>query len=370
MFVIGGYVQNYPWGIPGGLGPWLQAHDTAPQAELWFGAHPNGPSPLVGAEGTLADVVDPHDVPLLVKILAARCPLSIQLHPDAALASQWFEQGSDLVSDPYAKEEMLVALEPFAVYAGWRPPEQAARLLEAAMVRLPAGCTATPALVAAVSALHAGDIPAAVRALLGAPAEDVAVVHQAIQTALTDAGAEVVEQQSYDLAGRTFPGDNGLLVLALLDHRLLPTHGAVYMPVGGVHAYARGVGLEVMTSSDNVLRLGLTGKRVAVDEALLALREDSDPHFLSGESEVHLGVESRVEYRPAGAAFEVTLVEHNSAHLPTGSYRCVLCLDGEATVTGQDASVVLHPGQACAILAGEADVSVRSRGTAAAITAR
>lgn len=369
MFVIGGFVQNYAWGIPGGLGPWLKTTDTAPQAELWFGAHPNGPSPLVGAEGTLADVVGPHEVPLLVKILAARCPLSIQLHPDAALAGRWYEQGSDLVSDPYAKEEMLVALEPFAVYAGWRPPEQAARLLEAAMVLLPAGCTATAAMVAAVGALHSGDIPAAVRALLAAPGEDIAVVHQAIQTALTDAGAEVVEQQSYALAGRTFPGDNGLLVLTLLDHRVLPRHGAVYMPVGGVHAYAKGVGLEVMTASDNVLRLGLTGKRVAVDEALMALREDSDPHFLSGESEVHLGVESRVEYRPAGAAFDVVLLEGRATVLPTGAYRCVLCLDGQATVTNADVSVTLHPGQACAILAGEADVSIQTMGTAAAISA-
>ena len=57
MFVISGYVQNYAWGIPGGLDQWLPepSSDQAPQAELWFGAHPNGPSPLVGADGKRAE---------------------------------------------------------------------------------------------------------------------------------------------------------------------------------------------------------------------------------------------------------------------------------------------------------------------------
>lgn len=370
MFVIRGYVQNYAWGVPGGLGPWLPGgtDDALPQAELWFGAHPNGPSPLVGGGGTLADVTAPGDVPLLVKILAARCPLSIQLHPDAELASRWFDQGSDLVSDPYAKEEMLVALEDFAVFAGWRALGQSARLLRLAATQMAPGSPATPMLLAAATALDEGDVPTAVRALLSIDASAVDGASSAVRAALRTSGADSAELASHELAAQTFPGDNGLLVLALLDHRVLQNHSAVYMPVGGVHAYAQGVGLEVMTSSDNVLRLGLTGKRVAVAEALSALRADGDPHFLSGESLVHLGEESRVDYQPEAAAFHLTLLESGEATLPTGQYRCVLNLRGHTMVQGVEGSVALAPGQACAVLADEADVVVDASGLTAAIT--
>lgn len=371
MFVISGYVQNYAWGIPCGLDQWLPepSSDQAPQAELWFGAHPNGPSPLVGADGTLAEAVDSADVPLLVKILAARCPLSIQLHPDAALAERWFDEGSDLVSDPYAKEEMLVALEDFAVFAGWRPLVTAAGLLRLAATQMAPGAHSTPMLLEAAAALDSADVPAAVRALLSVPPSAVDATAGAIRAALRSTGADPAELASHELAAQTFPGDNGLLVLALLDHRVLNSHSAVYMPVGGVHAYAQGIGLEVMTSSDNVLRLGLTAKRVAVDEALSALRDDGDPHFLSGESAVHLGQESRVDYQPATAAFHLTLLESGTAHLPSGAYRCVLNLQGTATVRGADESLDLLPGQACVVLAGEPEVVVGADGVTALITA-
>lgn len=372
MFVISGHVQNYAWGVPGGLRPWLPGDgddQPLPQAELWFGAHPNGPSPLVDGDGTLADVVAAGQVPLLVKILAARCPLSIQLHPDVSLAARWFDEGSDLVSDPYAKEEMLVALEDFSVFAGWRPLAQSARLLRAAATQMVPGAPATPLLLRAADALDHGDIPAAVRALLSVEGSSVDSTASALREALRNSRADAAELDSHELAAATFPGDNGLLVLALLDHRVLESHSAVYMPVGGVHAYAQGVGLEVMTASDNVLRLGLTGKRIAVDEALNALRDDGDPHFLSGEAEVHLGEESRVDYHPEAAAFHLALLEDGRTTLSAGRYRCVLNLEGRTTVHGGDASVELLPGQACAVLAEEPDVVVDASGVTAAISA-
>jgi hypothetical protein len=45
--------------------------------------------------------------------------------------------------------------------------------------------------------------------------------------------------------------------------------------------YIRGTGLEVMTSSDNVIRLGLTGKPVFVDQAIAALDFDAQPQVLA-----------------------------------------------------------------------------------------
>ena len=49
MFSIRGDVKDYDWGILDGLTPWTQASTGAPQAELWFGVHPSGPSPMDAA---------------------------------------------------------------------------------------------------------------------------------------------------------------------------------------------------------------------------------------------------------------------------------------------------------------------------------
>ena len=46
----------------------------------------------------------------------------------------------------------------------------------------------------------------------------------------------------------------------------------MYLPAGNVHAYLHGLGVEVMASSDNVLRGGLTPKFVDVPELLRTVR--------------------------------------------------------------------------------------------------
>jgi mannose-6-phosphate isomerase len=46
---------------------------------------------------------------------------------------------------------------------------------------------------------------------------------------------------------------------------------AIYLPAGNLHAYLSGTGVEIMASSDNVLRGGLTSKHVDVDELMHVL---------------------------------------------------------------------------------------------------
>lgn len=359
MFIISGHVQPYAWGVPGGLNPWLENPGEGPQAELWFGAHPNGPSPLVGGAGrSLADVTDAGEVPLLAKLMAADRPLSIQLHPRAELAQQMYAGDSPLLADALEKQELLLALEPFAVFAGWRDADEAAWLLRAV----------DPTMAGAAAAVAVGDQKTAMRALLALPPEEVERLAPAVLSAVQSLGDDE-QLHSFALAARAFPGDSGLLVLLLLFHRLLAPGAAVYMPAGGVHAYVQGFGLEVMTSSDNVLRLGLTGKQVAVAEALSAIADDGDPHFLGGEVTSEHGHAAIADYAPAGAPFAVELV-HRSATAGTGEYRLVLALRGAATVRSGAEKVRLARGQAAVVLAGEPDVEVIPDLTAVIVTTR
>jgi mannose-6-phosphate isomerase len=70
------------------------------------------------------------------------------------------------------------------------------------------------------------------------------------------------------LAAEDFPGDVGVLLTVLLNDVRLEPGEAIYLGAGNVHAYLRGTGVEIMANSDNVLRCGLTGKHVDVQELL------------------------------------------------------------------------------------------------------
>src|SRR3981081_2101696 len=60
----------------------------------------------------------------------------------------------------------------------------------------------------------------------------------------------------------------------------------MYLPAGNLHAYLSGVGVEIMVSSDNVLRGGLTRKHVDVDELLEIMDVSAgDVPVLSGQAE-------------------------------------------------------------------------------------
>ncbi len=59
---------------------------------------------------------------------------------------------------------------------------------------------------------------------------------------------------------REYPGDMGILSPLFLNLVVLSPGEAIYVPAGEPHAYLSGVGMEIMASSDNVLRGGLTPK--------------------------------------------------------------------------------------------------------------
>jgi len=65
-----------------------------------------------------------------------------------------------------------------------------------------------------------------------------------------------------------YPDDPGVLVTLLLNHLVLAPGEAMFVDAGIVHAYTSGFGVEIMATSDNVLRAGLTPKHVDIPELL------------------------------------------------------------------------------------------------------
>ena len=71
--------------------------------------------------------------------------------------------------------------------------------------------------------------------------------------------------------GERYPGDAGVLAALLLNRMSLKPGEAIFLPAGNLHTYLRGIAVEVMANSDNVLRGGLTPKHVDVPELLRIL---------------------------------------------------------------------------------------------------
>ncbi len=344
-------IRAYTWGSRSVIAA-LQGRtppSDGPEAELWIGAHPADPSILDRPQGPVslleAIAADPQGtlggtaaaefgprLPYLLKVLAADQPLSLQAHPDARQAAAGYAAGNVSYVDQYHKPELLVAVSEFSALCGFRDPKESADLLAGLDV---------PALAPVVTALRAG-------------APDG--LHKAVHTLLTwpvGERREVVDAvvgSGSDLAARLaahYPGDLGVVVALLLNHVTLAPGEAIWMPAGNLHTYLSGTGVEIMAASDNVLRGGLTPKRVDVAELLRVLRFEvlADPvvrpmAVVPGVVTWPTPVREFALYRALldGAAQRVEVAL-------TGP-REVLCLRGEVRVDDGVAPVTLGPGEA------------------------
>jgi mannose-6-phosphate isomerase len=84
-------------------------------------------------------------------------------------------------------------------------------------------------------------------------------------------GAWATAGRAYAALAAANPGDPGVLVALLLNHGVLAAGEALFTAAGVPHCYLHGLGAELMAASDNVLRAGLTSKRVNVPELLEVL---------------------------------------------------------------------------------------------------
>ncbi|MFS0853961.1 mannose-6-phosphate isomerase, class I [Microbacterium sp. 179-I 3D4 NHS] len=268
---LDGHVKNYDWGSPTAIPQFAGwAADGVPVAEVWFGAHPSGPSLLDGG-GTLAgllaaepDLLGPAvrerfgELPFLLKLLAPGRAVSLQVHPHIDRAREQFSapDAASTFVDANHKPEMILAVSPFDGLVGLRPFDEALRVLRS---------VGHPSLDrAADEAERGGDLRRALRELAAASEEQV----RASLEMLRDRGAEHPAFATAIQLAEQHPNDAGALVSLLLERVSLRPGDAVFVDSGVPHAYISGLAVEIMANSDNVFRLGLTSKTVDVEESL------------------------------------------------------------------------------------------------------
>lgn len=306
-------VRHYDWGDPGapGRAPLIAdllgvPADGRPFAELWIGAHHTLPATVIDWPGTprLDTLLRDHPgpfmgingtgvpaLPFLLKVLSCVQPLSIQAHPDRDLAARLHARDPHHYPDANHKPEIAVALTPFAALAGFRPAEAVRTDLQR-----------VPALQRFFAAVPEGPgwLPQAYAHIFTADP-------QAAEAALRDAASQLASPTAADdHAGvflrccRLHPGDAGALSVFFLNHVRLEPGQALFTPPNEPHAYLHGNIIECMAASDNVVRAGLTRRRVDREVLLGMLTYRTGPPALVAATAVAPGV---CQYRVAADEF-------------------------------------------------------------------
>ncbi|KAI8927179.1 mannose-6-phosphate isomerase [Entophlyctis helioformis] len=305
---IAAKTQSYDWGKIGrsstvatlaAATPGFSIDDTKPYAELWMGTHPNAPSVLVDSQTPLRDVLTPSnlspdlhkhyngDLPFLFKVLSINKALSIQAHPDKALAQQLFTKYPHLYKDPNHKPEMALALTPFEAFIGFRPLAEISGHLDkypefAAVI----GTTVASAFKAQVAKTGAStgqdDLAAnkqALRTLFGTLMnQDPAVIATQLDALIARVAhsPDTLDKLLVRL-NKEYPQDVGCFCALLLNYLTLSAGDAIFLAANEPHAYISGDCVECMATSDNVVRSGLTPKFKDVDTLVSMLTYNYGP---------------------------------------------------------------------------------------------
>ncbi|OEH78940.1 mannose-6-phosphate isomerase isoform x2 [Cyclospora cayetanensis] len=266
--------------------------DSRPFAELWIGTHPNGCA---------------YVMPVEADAFLSRGPqrqVTAPSHPDRALAARLHAEQPLEYRDANHKPEMAIAIGEFAALAGFRQPAAVAALLQQ-----------TPELRQALGqqfmqsdvgrkfqtlpqqqhqdgkeAAHM--LKAAFAALLQIDLEQNQQAHSRIreqQAALKDLHARLLKEPPPDPTRasqpqlqqeaewvalqllQAYPADIGCFAAFFLNLVLLKDGEALFIPPNYLHCYLK----ELMATSDNVIRGGLTSKKV--DAPLLLQSLDFSP---------------------------------------------------------------------------------------------
>jgi mannose-6-phosphate isomerase len=388
MWDLGGRIQTYAWGSATALPDFLgRDGDGDPWAEVWFGAHPSAPSTLGDdkhGDRMLLDAAiaaDPHRLlgediartfagrlPYLLKVIAPEAPLSLQVHPSREQAAEAFaaENAAGLsmdspdrnYRDDNHKPELVYAMTRFTALCGFRTPRRAAGILRGLGTdlteRLHALLVKEPSAQGMRTALRTLISPA----LRPSPDEVEAVARAC--TARLEAGTSPSPRidHAVSVLAEHHPGDPGVVAALLLNPVTLQPGEAMYVPAGAIHAYLEGTGVEVMAASDNVLRAGLTVKKVDAHEALQCVSVTAAPPLrIAPERQTN----TTVAYYAPVDDFElsVTTLEdppgfYQPRHLIPGSGpRIVLGLEGEVLMETDSGRRTLAAGKAVLVPASD-----------------
>lgn len=322
-----GVVQNYAWGDRHALPEFLGVPpDGKPWAELWFGTHRGGPTLLAGGDGLQTLESEVGSLSFLVKVITAAKPLSLQTHPTDEQAAAGFARENAqgiaiddtrrIYRDSSAKPELLIAITEFEAICGFRTDKENLKMCKK---------------------YGWDDLAQRLRA------EGLA---KCVRWALDGTPKSMPQTMPYwamQLA-EMYPSSGGVLVALLMHHVRVRPGDALFLGAGNVHAYLRGEGVEVMSSSDNVVRAAFTQKHVDVAEFLKIA--DISPIAKPSCSAARVD-DCTSQYLVETNAFGTRRIDVNGQHSLTATHdvEILVCTTGDAGSIRRGQAAVIKRGE-------------------------
>jgi len=306
VYKLKNVIKNYDWGSADWIPTLLRQKNISriPQAELWMGVNHSAPSRTELPDGKsgplLSELIDREKeaflgreiaqkygtLPFLLKILAAEKPLSIQAHPNLRQARDGFEKenlkGIPLDApnrnyrDPGDKPEIICALNHFAALCGLRDVREICFLIETlSMESEGIFKQGFEKLILALKRRDGNPLKDFISTLFGINNEWLEMLGPFLkkQQKLLESDFQEYKNE-WALCvylSELFPKDHGILAPLYLNIIELAPGEAMYIPPGILHSYIKGMGIELMADSDNVLRGGLSSKHTDPPELLSVL---------------------------------------------------------------------------------------------------
>jgi mannose-6-phosphate isomerase len=370
-----GTVKHYDWGgtdyIPTLLN--ISNAEEKPFAEYWMGVHPQADCTVQLMDGSnylLRDKILSNpatmlgeavykkfgNLPYLFKVLDVRDMLSIQVHPSKAKAEEDFARetkaGIPLNSpqrnykDDNHKPELMVAMGEFWLLHGFKPEKEMKKTLKAVpelQFLLPAfEQSGYKALYTTVMEMPQDEVNTRLQPLLNR----IIPLYKKSELDRSDADYWAAKAAlTFSQAGRQ---DRGIFSVYLFNLVKLEKGEAIFQDAGIPHAYLEGRNVEIMASSDNVLRGGLTTKHIDVKELLKHVKcEATNPAILKGEKRGNETV-----YTTPAPDFELSsfeLQKSGSVTFTPNTAEILLLAEGAVNVMCQDTIIILQTGSPSAI---------------------
>ncbi|MDD3822574.1 MAG: mannose-6-phosphate isomerase, class I [Sphaerochaetaceae bacterium] len=381
-------VQHYPWGddrfIPSLL---RKQQDGRPWAELWFGTHPGGESTLPDG-GLLGDFLRSHvaeflgeplvkrygrDIPFLLKVLAIAKPLSLQVHPSASQAQAGYAAELPVhvdlprelwnYKDDKQKAEVLYALTPVTAMCGFLPVDRIRENLKRVVPsQLP---LLFPFLTEESGEADEVLLQKFFTTLYTLEDEKRSVLLDELRQHLKAEGEDYGQWLSpEDIARRClvdYPGDPGVLAPFFLHVLHLNSGEAIFLEPRTLHAYVKGHGIELMTNSDNVLRGGLTTKKVDVPELIKTLSFRVHQPSLCPQVR---DVDNRINILAPTDDFILGVFDQGSTFVNRrNSIEFLFCTEGSARIVCEAVEHEMHGGQCVVLGYGAGPYRVTVQGT-------
>jgi mannose-6-phosphate isomerase len=155
---------------------------------------------------------------------------------------------------------------------------------------------------------------------------------------------------------KLYPNDQAVIAPLFMNLISLEPGQALSVRAGMVHAYLSGFGVEVMGASDNVLRSGLTQKKIDVTEleSIISLQPET-PKIQKSIGDNPIQWESEVSY--------FHLKKFVAGNSKISGPAIVACIEGSVSLITDNTQVALARGEFAYVM-GDVDASIQGTGSA------